>query len=137
MKRALLVPLFALVFFAPVTLAATLVAEPSLPADIGTYQKKEKSCDKYAGKTLVKITYLKEADGTRKKITVITLNGTKVAQMESSRKSGSTAQLIYYVKNSAGGRWLAHTEREVWNAIELLLAEVGLSQRQFLACGGK
>ncbi|MDO8521546.1 MAG: hypothetical protein Q7S52_05520, partial [bacterium] len=88
------------------------------------------SCTKYAGKVLKKKTYGPIIGGVARKVTVLTLNGEKVAQIDKGSQG-----TVYYVKSSSLGYWLAYTKSEIWEAIEHLLSELGLTQQQFLSCG--
>jgi len=129
--RSILVAMFVVVtLFLGNAFAATPVAEPKLQADIEQYLAKEISCTKYAGKVLVKKTYGPVIGGVVRKITVLTLNSEKVAQIDKAPQGTA-----YYVKSSSLGYWLAYTKSEVGEAIARLLSEIGLTQRQFLSCG--
>lgn len=119
--------------------AATPVAEPSLPPGIATWEKNLAVCTKHTGKTISQESYVHMSERSLMKITVIRLNGQKVAQAESVKKEVVGIPIhtfVQYVKNSPGENWLAYAEKELGDAYERFFAEVGLTQEEFgNACG--
>ncbi|MDO8521550.1 MAG: hypothetical protein Q7S52_05540 [bacterium] len=117
-----------------VAFAATPTTEPSLPADIGTWEKLELSCTtRHAEGVFLQEDYRQVVEGSLKFTSVVTLNGQKVAQSEYSEARGS-ASFVQYVKNSPENNWLAYGQEEMPQAIAHFLSEIGLTKEQFESC---
>lgn len=120
--------------------AATPVAEPTLPADIGAWNKySEDLCDKHAGKALSITEYAKSDDIFRHTIKIITLSGKKIFQLEAFDvlRQGDgypVPEIVAYVKNTPGGNWLEYGEDEFNEASARFVAETGLTEAELASC---
>lgn len=123
-------------FASSMAFAATPTTEPSLPADIGTYQPMGRStCDKkYPEKALSMEGYMRTINDSAEVILVVTLNGKKVAQAEMLLSHGSTSSVVSYVRNSPEKNWVMYTNDESENSDERFYAETGLTATQFASC---
>ena len=125
------------VFVARPAFAATPTTEPSLPADIETetWNKQEESCTKHEGKALSVNSYMQVTEELSRLITVVMLNGKKVAQWEETQPETSRTPFVAYVKNSPEKNWLAYTRDELEDSNTRLFSETGLTPDQFASCG--
>lgn len=109
-------------------------SEPSLPKDLGTWQRDLTMCTKHAGKTFVSTEYVQMAADWIRIIMTITLNSEKVVQGEVTQ--GANQKFVIYVRNSPGENWLEYTRKEQADAFKRFLDEIGLTEEQFnKACG--
>ena len=119
MKNFLILVVACVISFAIVAwLTWSPSTEPALPADIGTYQKQEFTCDKHAGKTLVQQSYVLESEDSLKAFLLLFMNGKKIYQLEYTETEAGVTEILY-VRNSPGnGDWLTYQKAQAEEADE-------------------